>query len=131
MDALDATPRATSSAIVAAGPAYMAMSTRAVVGPVPAATAARAAAQAIEMSIVAAVPPAPPPLATMSSSAASAAAAPGVPGPAAQASARRSQKEAEDAISHSKIEGSVDAIAQRIYHRIRRRLQSDRERFGG
>jgi len=34
-------------------------------------------------------------------------------------------------VSHSKIEGSVDAIAQRIYHRIRRRIQSDRERFGG
>jgi hypothetical protein len=40
-------------------------------------------------------------------------------------------KEASDAVSHSKIEGSVDAIAQRIYHRIRRRIQSDRERFGG
>ena len=33
--------------------------------------------------------------------------------------------------SHSKIDGSVDAIAQRIYHRIRRRIQNDRERFGG
>jgi hypothetical protein len=40
-------------------------------------------------------------------------------------------KEGEDAVSHSKIEGSVDAIAQRIYHRIRQRIQSDRERFGG
>jgi len=25
----------------------------------------------------------------------------------------------------------VDAIAQRIYHRIRQRIASDRERFGG
>jgi len=40
-------------------------------------------------------------------------------------------KDADDAVSHSKIEGSVDAIAQRIYHRIRRRIESDRERFGG
>jgi hypothetical protein len=37
----------------------------------------------------------------------------------------------EEAVSQSRIEGSVDAIAQRIYHRIRRRIASDRERFGG
>lgn len=29
------------------------------------------------------------------------------------------------------LQGSVDAIAQRIYHRLKRRLQSDRERMGG
>jgi len=34
-------------------------------------------------------------------------------------------------VSHSKIEGSVDAIAQRIYHRIRRRIQSDRSGSAG
>ena len=45
--------------------------------------------------------------------------------------AQEHAKEADDAVSHSRIEGSVDAIAQRIYHRIRRRIQSDRERFGG
>ena len=114
----------------AGAPAYIAMSSAGAAGTVPASAAARARAQAIEMSIVAAIPPAPPPLETMGSSA----------GPAEAPRARRGQaqdaahgrhKEAEDAVSHSKIEGSVDAIAQRIYHRIRRRLQSDRERFGG
>ena len=108
------------------------MSKAGAAGPVPAANAARARAQAMEMSIVAAVPPAPPPLAAMSASTIGA----GAPhaqgsGPAGQDAARAHYKGAEDAVSHSKIEGSVDAIAQRIYHRIRRRLQSDRERFGG
>jgi hypothetical protein len=99
-------------------------------GAVPAAAAARARAQAIEMSIVAAIPPAPPPLAAMSS-AAPVGGAPQARGRGMDAAARGQQREAEDALAHSKIEGSVDAIAQRIYHRIRRRLQSDRERFGG
>jgi hypothetical protein len=103
------------------------------VGRVPAATpaGARALAQAIEMSIVAAAPPAPPPLASMSSSASAAAAAGAAGIGAAQVAGRAVAKPAEVAVSHSRIEGSVDAIAQRIYHRIRRRLQSDRERFGG
>lgn len=126
------TATAPSTAAVAAGPAYIAMSKAGAAGPVPAANAARARAQAMEMSIVAAVPPAPPPLAAMSASTIGA----GAPhaqgsGPAGQDAARAHYKGAEDAVSHSKIEGSVDAIAQRIYHRIRRRLQSDRERFGG
>jgi hypothetical protein len=99
-------------------------------GAVPAAAAARARAQAIEMSIVAAIPPAPPPLAAMSS-AAPVGGAPQARGRGMDAAVRGQQREAEDAFAHSKIEGSVDAIAQRIYHRIRRRLQSDRERFGG
>lgn len=126
------TATAPSTAAVARGPAYVAMSKAGAAGPVPAANAARARAQAMEMSIVAAVPPAPPPLAAMSASTTGA----GAPhaqgsGPAGQDAARGHYKGAEDAVSHSKIEGSVDAIAQRIYHRIRRRLQSDRERFGG
>lgn len=33
-----------------------------------------------------------------------------------------------DALS---LQGTVDSLAQRIYHRLKRRLQSDRERFGG
>jgi hypothetical protein len=131
LDGLGAMLPVPAPAIAAAGPAFIAMSSAGAAGAVPAATAARARAQAIEMSIVAAIPPAPPPLSTMSS----AVAGPGAPlargrGPGQEAAAGR-QKEAEDAVSHSKIEGSVDAIAQRIYHRIRRRLQSDRERFGG
>jgi hypothetical protein len=85
----------------------------------------------VEMSIVAAIPPAPPPLESMSS-APRGGDAPHARGRApAQHAAHGQHKEAEDAVSHSKIEGSVDAIAQRIYHRIRQRIQSDRERFGG
>ena len=41
------------------------------------------------------------------------------------------EHKADENSSQSQIEGSVDAIAQRIYHRIRRRIASDRERFGG
>src|SRR6266851_1998510 len=85
--------------------------------------------QAIEMSIVAAIPPAPPPLELTGK---------GGDAPHARGQHHQGQgggqsehKEASDQVSHSKIEGSVDAIAQRIYHRIRRRIQSDRERFGG
>jgi hypothetical protein len=33
-----------------------------------------------------------------------------------------------DALS---LQGTVDSLAQRIYHRLKRRLASDRERFGG
>jgi hypothetical protein len=47
------------------------------------------------------------------------------------AGARSPESKSDEAVSLSKIEGSVDAVAQRIYHRIRRRIASDRERFGG
>ena len=109
------------------------MSSSGAAGAVPSAAAAvkahsQARAQSVEMSIVAAIPPAPPPLESMSSVAR-------VEAPRArgtgQDAAHGHHKEADDAVSHSKIEGSVDAIAQRIYHRIRRRIESDRERFGG
>jgi hypothetical protein len=118
----------------AAVPAFIAVTSSGAAGTVPAAGAVPAAAaarvQAIEMSIVAAIPPAPPPLAAMSS-AAPVGGAPQARGRGMDAAVRGQQREVEDAFAHSKIEGSVDAIAQRIYHRIRRRLQSDRERFGG
>jgi hypothetical protein len=119
-----------------AAPAYIAMSGSGAAGTISGTAAARARAQAVEMSIVAAIPPAPPPLQSMSSAGrhdmVSANTAPHARGrgqchPAFQDQA----KDAEDPVSQSKIEGSVDAIAQRIYHRIRRRIQSDRERFGG
>jgi hypothetical protein len=45
--------------------------------------------------------------------------------------AKSQDDEADEAVSHSKIEGSVEAVAQRIYHRVKRRMASDRERFGG
>jgi len=133
---LDAVPAPVATAALpppapAAAPAWIAMSSSGAAGAVPAAAAARVPGPSVEMSIVAAIPPAPPPLESMSS----------VPRGAEAPHARvRAQpphdaqghaKESEDAVSHSKIEGSVDAIAQRIYHRIRQRIQSDRERFGG
>ena len=112
-------------------PAYIAMSSAGAAGAVSSAMAARARAQAVEMSIVAAIPPAPPPLETMRT-AARGAEAPHARGRGhAHEAAHGHPKEGDDAVSHSKIEGSVDAIAQRIYHRIRRRIESDRERFGG
>jgi hypothetical protein len=111
----------------ASGAAYVAVDGSGAAGTMTRAAAARARAASIEMSIVAAIPPAPPPLESMGSGMSG--------GNAAHARGKGGQqnqhKEASDAVSHSKIEGSVDAIAQRIYHRIRRRIQSDRERFGG
>ena len=91
---------------------------------------AAALASSVEMSIVAAIPPSPPPLASTSQ-----ALEPVHPrhAPQSQSQAAHGRRDQEDAdsTSRSKIEGSVDAIAQRIYHRIRRRIENDRERFGG
>src|SRR5207248_9682716 len=115
------------------GAAYIAMNSSGQAGAVTARQAAKARADSVEMSIVAAIPPRPPPLETMGSSGTGG----GVPHARAtghhggHGHGHGEHKEAADAVSHSKIEGSVDAIAQRIYHRIRRRIQSDRERFGG
>jgi hypothetical protein len=117
-------------------PAYIAMSSSGAAGAVSSATAAvkaqaQARARSVEMSIVAAIPPAPPPLESMSSVAGGAEAPRARGAGHVQSAAHGHHKEADDVVSHSKIEGSVDAIAQRIYHRIRRRIESDRERFGG
>jgi len=89
---------------------------------------AAALASSVEMSIVAAIPPSPPPLASTSQSL-----EPVHPRHAPQSQAAHDRRDPEDAdsTSRSKIEGSVDASAQRIYHRIRRRIENDRERFGG
>ncbi len=132
-DSLSAASLATGGAVArgAAGAGaetvYVAMSNSGAAGTT---TAARARADAIEMSIVAAIPSQPPPLESM-----------GAGGEVAHARGKGHgrhgngpadhDKEEGDRTSHSKIEGSVDAIAQRIYHRIRRRIQNDRERFGG
>ena len=128
------TPLVSATPPPAAGgtaPAYIAMSSAGAAGTVSSATASRARAQAVEMSIVAAIPPAPPPLESMGT-ASRGADVPHTRGRGhAQDAAHGHHKEADDAVSQSKIEGSVDAIAQRIYHRIRRRIESDRERFGG
>ncbi|TMA18744.1 MAG: hypothetical protein E6J88_19085 [Deltaproteobacteria bacterium] len=113
----------------AGGGAYIGVSGSGSAGTLSKAQAARARASAVEMSIVAAIPPAPPPLENMGSGAT------GGNAPHARGKGHghhgHKEKENAEAVSHSKIEGSVDAIAQRIYHRIRRRIQSDRERFGG
>jgi hypothetical protein len=94
------------------------------------ALAAGARADAVEMSIVAAIPPRPPPLESSGTGGLDTPHARGKGGGGAK-KAKSEHKEGSEHVSHSKIEGSVDAIAQRIYHRIRRRIQSDRERFGG
>jgi hypothetical protein len=106
---------------------YVAMNGSGGAGAVRGSDVQRARAQALEMSIVAAIPPAPPPLEASGSGG-------GADAPHARHRGHGKHdehKEGADAVSHSKIEGSVDAVAQRIYHRIRRRIQSDRERFGG
>lgn len=127
LESLAASPQVGRAAAQGSGAIAIARSGQA--GPV---SGPLARADSVEMSIVAAIPPRPPPLESMSS----------VPAGGQQPHARgkghpagdRGQlahPDAPDSVSHSKIEGSVDAIAQRIYHRIRRRMQSDRERFGG
>jgi hypothetical protein len=97
----------------------------------------------VNMSIVAAVPPSPPSLDAMADLSQAHArhrhhhhGGGGAPHPAAAPAAEAAAPEAGGGgdtapTPSSKIEGSVDAIAQRIYHRIRRRIASDRERFGG
>jgi hypothetical protein len=135
LDALSAASLVTGGGVAGAaagaggGPAYVAVTGSGSAGALTRGQAAKARADALEMSIVAAIPPAPPPLESMGSGPA------GGDAPHARAKGLghhgQKGKEHEDAVSHSKIEGSVDAIAQRIYHRIRRRIQSDRERFGG
>jgi len=86
-----------------------------------------ALARSVEMRVVAAIPPSPPPLHAMGS-----AVAPDHPQVLARhRHAPGTDPKGEEAANQSRIEGSVDAIAQRIYHRIRRRIASDRERFGG
>ena len=114
----------------AGGAAYLAVNGSGAAGTVTKAAAQRARLDAIEMSIVAAIPAAPPPLESMGSGA-TGGDAPHARGKGHGHGGHNQHKEGEGAVSHSKIEGSVDAIAQRIYHRIRRRIQSDRERFGG
>ncbi len=85
----------------------------------------------LSMRIVAAIPPSPPPLADMAAASSTNVEArprhvraPGHHG-------HGDEQKGEEGMSRAKIEGSVDAIAQRIYHRIVRRLEADRERFGG
>ena len=93
----------------------------------------RARPDSLQMSIVAAVPPSPPSLESTASMSGSSGSTAHVE-PRAKKHGHGGEQEgksAEEGVSHSKIEGSVDAIAQRIYHRIRRRIASDRERFGG
>ncbi len=109
---------------------YVAMDERGRAGPATAVQVGpgRGLSQSVEMRIVAAIPPSPPPLQSMSGVAAP------VQAPAVLARQRHApggEHKAEENVSQSRIEGSVDAIAQRIYHRIRQRIASDRERFGG
>jgi hypothetical protein len=131
-DALTASTLVAGGAAAGAGggASYIAMTSSGRAGAVSGPAAMKAQADSVEMSIVAAIPPRPPPIESSSVGAD----VPRARGHAAGHSGARPQhehKDAADAVSASKIEGSVDAIAQRIYHRIRRKIQDDRERFGG
>jgi hypothetical protein len=86
----------------------------------------------VEMNVVAAVPPSPPPLEAMAqlSPVHTKGKAAGGGAAAAEGGEDAGGGDAQ-AMPTSRVEGSVEAIAQRIYHRIRRRIASDRERFGG
>jgi hypothetical protein len=85
----------------------------------------------LSMKIVAAIPPSPPPLADMAAASSTNAEVRPRQTKAGAGAHHDDEKSGDQGVSRSKIEGSVDAIAQRIYHRIVRRLDSDRERFGG
>jgi hypothetical protein len=131
MDSLAGAAMVTGGAGAASGKGaetvYVAMNGAGGAGAVRGSEVQKARAQALQMNIVAAIPPAPPALESMGSGGGSEA-----PHARSKGHGHQSQdKEHGDAVSNSKIEGSVDAVAQRIYHRIRRRIQSDRERFGG
>ncbi len=85
--------------------------------------ATRRQAGSVEMTVVAGIAPQAPSLEEM--------AAAGHERPHAKgknAGGARSAHGKSDALS---LQGTVDSLAQRIYHRLKRRLQSDRERFGG
>ncbi len=51
--------------------------------------------------------------------------------PMARVSSEPVISRAAEGVASVSLDGAVDAIAQRIYHRIKRRLISDRERLGG
>jgi hypothetical protein len=129
---ISGSPAAAGAASARPGPetVYIAIGEQGRAGTVPQAQVdrVRTLAQAIDMRIVAALPPSPPPLEAMSSVRGVPDAAVARPRPV---QARSQDQAAEAPVSQSGIEGSVEAIAQRIYHRIRRRIASDRERFGG
>jgi hypothetical protein len=88
------------------------------------AAAARAApaGTSIDMTVVSAIPPKPPSLSDMQLAGAQAHTA---------KPARKAIENAEARQNAMGLHGTVDSLAQRIYHRLRRRLEQDRERFGG
>lgn len=81
-----------------------------------------AGATSLDMTVVAAITPQAPSLDDM----ASAGSRPYLKGKKDAPAKGAAQK--TDSLS---LQGTVDSLAQRIYHRLKRRLQSDRERFGG
>ena len=99
-------------------------------GTTTASAAAQAKGSSLSMQIVAAIPPSPPSIESMGSGMSS----PTHFEPRARGKHHHGghHEEAQGGgQSHSKIEGSVDAVAQRIFHRITARLRFDRERFNG
>lgn len=86
-------------------------------------TRARAQGAPLDMAVVAAVPPSAPTLEQM--------AVPGHDRPHAKAKKDQPKAAASARTDAMSLQGTVDSLAQRIYHRLRRRLEADRERFGG
>lgn len=86
-------------------------------------TRAKAHGAPVDMAVVAAVPPAAPTLEQM--------AVPGHDRPHAKAKKDQPKAGAAARTDATSLQGTVDSLAQRIYHRLRRRLEADRERFGG
>lgn len=86
---------------------------------------ARSRGAGVDMTVVAAVAPQAPSLEQM-------AAMPGHERPHAKGKKEGGGKAASTPKSDSlSLQGTVDSLAQRIYHRLKRRLAADRERFGG
>lgn len=86
-------------------------------------TRAKAHGAPVDMAVVAAVPPSAPTLEQM--------AVPGHDRPHAKAKKDQPKTGAAARTDATSLQGTVDSLAQRIYHRLRRRLEADRERFGG
>ncbi len=85
--------------------------------------ATRSRAGLVEMTVVAGIAPQAPSLEDLATAGHDRPHAKGK-----QEAPARSGHGKTDALS---LQGTIDSLAQRIYHRLKRRLESDRERFGG
>lgn len=86
-------------------------------------TQARGRGAPVDMAVVTAIPPQAPTLEQMS--------VPGHDRPHAKSKNEGTKASGTPKTDSMALQGTVDSLAQRIYHRLRRRLDADRERFGG